>query len=1085
VVQTPEIQAVPDKFSPLQFDASLHHPRNLSRLHNDSGWAESRCIFIEAQAGQGKSVLIAQLLQEQHHQPVFWYRMEKDDAAPSFFLSSLISGLEKTYPGFAAPQAQHFLADDSAAPETFLAALAQIIKELQPLITTPVTVVFDDVHLCEESPLSRALLLHLLDQAPARMQFILASRRNLQPLFAGINDRSRKVFLDNESLSLGHQEIAEIFNRFFQIPLTMAAVRHLSQMTSGWMMGLVLTRQILSAEPDPLRVEARLVDFAQEQGGSLAYFLQQVLATLSARDREILLILSLLDDIPLELASLLTGVGPEELGETLENLSRQNSFIRPLNPQGSGFVMHHLLQEGLRQLLRAEKSPAAYQALHDQAGAWYFAQGHFRLAVSCHITGGNYPAAQQLLRAVGPSMNLQTRLESLNQAIAALTDEVVAAHPWFAYARGMYLLNNHPDQALPWLEQARVGFCRDGDEVGELLSAQQIIFFCIAGDGSYLKGYPLVTRSMALYAAHGDKLAPATKAHAENIFLLANNFFFLNLRESDRYLSSGLNQARALGLVNLEAEARLARFFRFLLGGDYALCQSELEQILPFLDHPLVNQIVRNAIWMAQMNYLQMSGDFASYARHKERYYQTWGKEIVAGNVINPYLLLWDLDGYLAQGNRIALAETLATALAQTGLGAGLHFRSQYLLYQGLYLAEDGKDAAALEAITEALELRELHGGRLFQIKGWLAAGAVYSRLGQDEQAREFFTLALDSDSSFLTATALAYRCRHFLEREAWDLAHQDLRSLLGILQSKGYRHFLLWTPELLRTLLAEAVRMGIEPAWAGALAAERLGCTILPDGTLLPLLQITSLGDLRLEFSGSGAISSEELTESQRQLLGALLCSPDLALPQSHLQTLLWPESPEKKSRNSFDTLMSRLRKILQAALGDSGEAKHYLTLKNGIVSLHHCQCDTSLFLNSAKKGRAAFRAKEYRQAELRLHEALDRWRGEFLPTVAETLELAQQRHNYHLQGVDCALTLADTLEIIKAPQQALDVLARVVPLAPTNDRLARKRYGLFILLRQPSLAQNVLDQYAEALRQDDYSPEEIAENLELFWQD
>jgi len=102
------------------------------------------------------------------------------------------------------------LADDSAGQETFLVVLDQILKALPSPAPAPVTVVFDDVHLCDESPLSRALLRHLLAQAPAKMQFILAARRNLGTLFTGVNNRSQKVFLDNESLALGPRKLPNL-----------------------------------------------------------------------------------------------------------------------------------------------------------------------------------------------------------------------------------------------------------------------------------------------------------------------------------------------------------------------------------------------------------------------------------------------------------------------------------------------------------------------------------------------------------------------------------------------------------------------------------------------------------------------------------------------------------------------------------------------------------------------------------------------------------------------------------------------------------------------------------------------------------
>lgn len=1082
-ISTVRSEDSPDKFLAPVFDSHAHLDRDLAAVHPDKDWPASRFIFIEAQAGQGKTVLATQLLAQHQANSSCWYRMEANDAAPGFFLSNLQTGLAQKFPELSGDAIGASLESGGAGLDQYKFLLDRMLADLKKAATGSTTIVIDDIHFCENSPQTIALLLRLFNKAPSRFRFIGVSRRNLAPLAEDVTAQGRKVLLTNDDLAFSGFEIAELFNRLYQVPLTRKAVQHLIKATSGWVMGLALTHKSLEDGIDAAEVEAKLADLDTLQAESFSYFLEQLLGKMEATERETLLVLSLLDDIPVSLAAQMTG--NDDIAALLAEITRNNSFIRPLSSEQNTYTMHHLLQEGLRSQAQTEKSSRELRRLYDTAGDWYRARERYRLAFHYYVTGGNYQGAQQLFREVGPHMTKQTRLDALQQTIDSLPEEIVAEYPWFAYSRGLVLINSDPTAALPWLETALAGFRDEGDEIGELLCCVQLIYYSIAVDGFYLRGNPLLLRSMELYDAFGDRLAPSMKCHAENIFLFANVIFFLDAKTADVYLTSGLEHARNLGLTNLEAEARQARLFRFLLVGELDLTLHELDNAWPLLEHPMVNKLVQGAIWLALLNYLEKSGDFASYERQKDNFLQTFDREFLEKSVMWPYLFLWELDMYLALGDWEKFTETLDKATSLGGIGAGPHFRSQYLLYQGLHLAGIGKEKQARIALEEAHGLRAKIGGKLFQTKELCVSGEVCSILGMEEQALVYFAQAMESDSPYMTTAALAYRCTHFLKKGERGPALDDLRQMLSIMKDKGYRHFFFWTPELMKTLLAEAVRQEIEPVLARDLAAERLNAAILENGTLIPLLRITSLGDLQLEFCGRQSISSAALTESQRQLLGALLCNSGLAVPQAHLQVMLWPESSEKKSRNSFDTLLSRLRKILQTALGKDVDAKLYLSLKNGILSLHHCRLDAALFQDLLKSGLEAFKAKEYRSAELLLHRAMEHWQGEFLPAVRTDHELEQQRRYYQQRGLECALALADTLQIQKEPKQAVEVLKSIVPRDPTNYRLAGKLYSLLISQNQPYRAQAAFDRYIQALRREGFSNSEVAEIIEHFWND
>jgi ATP/maltotriose-dependent transcriptional regulator MalT len=92
-----------NKFYPPVLDSTQYLPRKrlLQELLQGKR-RNSKIILIEAQAGQGKTTLAAQYLEEAKA-PFAWYQIGPEDGDPVLFLTALLACLVNALPGFRSP----------------------------------------------------------------------------------------------------------------------------------------------------------------------------------------------------------------------------------------------------------------------------------------------------------------------------------------------------------------------------------------------------------------------------------------------------------------------------------------------------------------------------------------------------------------------------------------------------------------------------------------------------------------------------------------------------------------------------------------------------------------------------------------------------------------------------------------------------------------------------------------------------------------------------------------------------------------------------------------------------------------------
>ena len=208
---------------------------------------------------------------------------------------------------------------------------------------------------------------------------------------------------------------------------------------------------------------------------------------------------------------------------------------------------------------------------------------------------------------------------------------------------------------------------------------------------------------------------------------------------------------------------------------------------------------------------------------------------------------------------------------------------------------------------------------------------------------------------------------------------------------------------------------------------------------------------------------------------------APNHSLNLEFMMGALWPDSPPRKARNSFDTAHSRLRKALEEQFGQNIK-RDYLILEKGMLSLRHVQIDNSDFVEAMASARYHLQRDHFWQAEHALWDMDRLWGGEFLSGYDLDGELTSQRERLTQLRLEQLCLLAPLLQRRQQREEAAKLLQSGLSIDPTYDAVISQ---LLLLYRQQQDTRAVgllLDNYRIALQNDEYESAEIEELIEAL---
>jgi ATP/maltotriose-dependent transcriptional regulator MalT len=400
--QTAELRSLIklDKFYPPQVDTPqfLVRDRIIQRLLHQAG-SRTPSFIIEAQAGQGKTTVIKQFL-DRSEKDFVWYQVRSEDADPGFFLTAILVCINSHFPDCPSARTARILSQSELSILDMRKSVELLSNDLRACLTDDLYMVFDDLHCLLGHESSLGILNYLLETAPPRLHFILSSRERL-PLNAAFGIAGNRVVqrLDNRDLAFTESEVTDFFHRVHHLDVPIDTIKAVARTTDGWIMGIALLGLQLVQQGGAASLPALAHNEGTGTQEILHYFRQQIFALLPPHLHRPLLFLSLLDEIPVALATELTGEA--HIGADMCELARRNLFIRHLDPEHTEFSLHHLFRQFQQEKTAAELSPQTIRWIYQRAGQFCLHREDTAQALRYLLQAGDHAVVEAVLKDHG------------------------------------------------------------------------------------------------------------------------------------------------------------------------------------------------------------------------------------------------------------------------------------------------------------------------------------------------------------------------------------------------------------------------------------------------------------------------------------------------------------------------------------------------------------------------------------------------------------------------------------------------------------------------------------------------------------
>lgn len=1006
--------------------------------------ARSRCVWLEAPAGFGKTCHAAWFVRARHDRsgvPFVWCTLEDADADPRTLARHLAAALAVTGPGLVLPV--------PARPGASVAAWTGVGRHLAGLLVPlgALVLVVDEVERLAQGPRigAPALLAGLIEAAPPAIRIVLAGQRPPAglPVDRWFGD-GRVARIGADDLRLDRTGVLRILRG--RVPEADGALAaQVLEATGGWPLVVRLAAEHLSGrEGDAVDVATLLA-----RGEALSRYLAvEILDRLDPAAACGLLALSLADEVDPFVAEALCG----------ETKVPWRTLVRPpwfaaLAADGNLWRLHPLLRAFLRGEAAMRLDPAVLRHLHGRLAVCLAQRRAFARALEHALEAADSGLALSLLDRAALDQLALGQAARVEGWLAALPDGVVAAPVvLLVRARLAAVAGEHGRAArLAWA--AAAAWLRAGDPGGAVaavaLCALDLDLACSAEVGAAidaaassgdagLSAWADLWRLKVMAAANGASVAPqavdrALAALEEALPLDPHTSRAAILADHLRYLAGSVGSIRASASRIVEALAW--QMFDYWPALVYAGRWDELALLLDEAQAVRVpaasRDFVRTWLGLPRALLAALDGRPAEAVKAVEAI----ERALVPAAAVAPS---WPLEmtvlravraGCLLRAGRGAQAESLSranrAALSMSPVMAPVaHLDLGAVLLAGGRLAEAATELARADALGAEGGLR----------------GLYYRTL----------TLALQ-----------------LLRAEA---SPQAVTDLLAEIETKGaYGLWPLYDPGPIRSALADLAEEGLSPPLRAArrhiaalyARADRAWARAAPEAAP----RLVTLGRLGWR---DGAIEPPLPSRRVCELLVRLLWAQGRAVPRESLAEAIWPGAAPDEQGNRLRVTLYALKRWQESA-ATAGSCAGLAVADRVSVRLEAWQAlgfDVALFraaMARARDLRDSAPGEGFGQA---VRAALDLYPGPFLPEpvwyeafLSERREL-EREHAAFADWAVRAVGLAD--------RDAPLLLQRAVRANPADETLARLWLEALVCQGRMAEARRALDVCAALLDQE-----------------
>ena len=429
---SPRIVLRPKLRAPLPRPEQLVRRRLLELLRNA---LDCKVTIMSAQAGYGKTTLLAHWRQVEAELPFAWVSLDEQDNDPIRLWRHILEALRRVV-----PEEENFGAEVlvglSVVEQRFAAiTLPTLISELAEL-PYQVVLVLDDYQFVTEED-SHESVVFFVEHIPENFHLVISSRTDPPLPLGRLRARAQMNEIRTEQLAFSKEEADCLLNEKMGLDIGPDDLCVLLERTEGWPAGIYLASLSLQNKEDKHT-------FIESFGGSNRYVVgllgEEVLAGLSEEVRQFLLRTSVLRTMTGPLCDAVTG--REDSAIFLRELARSNLFVVSLDEQGEWYRYHHLFSELLLYELKSSQ-PDLVPTLRKRASMWLEGAGFVERAIRQAIAAADYERVGVLITrhwyayvSAGQTATVEGWLDSLPQEIITHDAALALVKAWICALDG-------------------------------------------------------------------------------------------------------------------------------------------------------------------------------------------------------------------------------------------------------------------------------------------------------------------------------------------------------------------------------------------------------------------------------------------------------------------------------------------------------------------------------------------------------------------------------------------------------------------------------------------------------------------------
>jgi LuxR family maltose regulon positive regulatory protein len=372
--------------------------------------------LLSAPAGTGKTTLMSSWAKDRAERGarVAWVSLDRNDNDPRLFWSGLLAAVRLAAGDIDA--AGGAIADAAPGDDGLSEAPLVRLEILLAGSTAPMWLFLDDLQEIR-SPDVLSDVDALLRGLPQGLLLVIATRSDPAVALHRLRLSGRLRDIRAADLALDRNEVRQLLVDH-GVVLEEADLSLLVERTEGWAAGVRLAALTLSDVADPSVVVHR---FAGDDRAVADYLATEVLARLSQRDRHLLRVCAVPEQLTPELAVAVTGEAAA--AEVLDQLHRANVLVVRLTEPNGWYRVHTLLRSYLLAELRRVE-PEVVPVAHRRTARWFADSGQAVWAITHAVAAEDDVLAVDVLTTHGPTLLADGRARELHQLIVGAAETV-------------------------------------------------------------------------------------------------------------------------------------------------------------------------------------------------------------------------------------------------------------------------------------------------------------------------------------------------------------------------------------------------------------------------------------------------------------------------------------------------------------------------------------------------------------------------------------------------------------------------------------------------------------------------------------